>query len=386
MPGKESLAAPVEELNQSLVEANNGLGFNLFNILAAAEKEKNLFISPSSIITALAMTYNGADGETRSAMEQTLQLEGMSMDEVNAAFADLLTILQNPDPKVELTAANSLWAREGVDFEEDFLQRNRDYFQAEVAELDFENPDAAETINNWVSDKTRNKIDGIVEPPINPDTILFLINAIYFKGDWSEPFEKELTRDMAFKQPVGEEKEHPIMFRYGSYRYLENELFQAVSLPYGKNERISMYVFLPLPEMDLEQFYADLNPSNWKRWIDSFSSMDGELGLPRFEFEYETSLNDALIALGMGPAFDENAADFSGMRPIPPRLYISEVKHKTFVEVNEEGTEAAAATSVEVGITSMPETFYMVVDRPFFFAIADDLTGTILFIGSVFEP
>lgn len=386
MFGKESLAAPVEELDQSLVDANNGLGFNLFSILANTEKEKNLFISPSSIITALAMTYNGAAGETRSAMEKTLQLEGMSMDEVNAAFADLLTILQNPDPKVELTVANSLWAREGVDFKEDFLQRNRDYFQAEVAELDFDDPDAAETINHWVRDNTRNKIDGIVEPPINPDTVLFLINAIYFKGDWSEPFEKELTRDMVFKQPDGKKKEHPIMFRYGNYRYLENELFQAVSLPYGKNERISMYVFLPLPEIDLEQFYADLNPSNWKRWIDSFNSMEGELGLPRFKFEYETSLNDALTALGMGPAFDENTADLSGMRPIPPRLYISEVKHKTFVEVNEEGTEAAAVTSVEIGVTSMPETFYMVVDRPFFFAIADDLTGTILFMGSVFEP
>jgi len=144
IPGKESLAAPVEELDQSLVDANNGLGFNLFNILADTEKEKNLFISPSSIIAALAMTYNGADGETRTAMEKTLQLEGMSMDEVNAAFADLLTILQNSDPKVELTVANSLWAREGVEFNEDFLQRNRDYFQAEVAELDFENPDAAD--------------------------------------------------------------------------------------------------------------------------------------------------------------------------------------------------------------------------------------------------
>jgi serine protease inhibitor len=384
--GSEGLAAPVEELDERLVDANNGFGLNLFSELVGTEPAKNIFISPASVITALAMTYNGADGETKRAMEELMLLKGMSMDEINAAFADLLTILQNPDPKVELTVANSLWAREGVAFNEDFLKRNEDYFGAEVAELNFDDNGAADTINAWVKEKTRNKIDGIVTPPINPETVLFLINAIYFKGEWSDPFDPEMTRDLTFNLPDGSQKDLPVMFKNDDFRYLETEDFQAVSLPYGKNERVSMYLFLPAANSSLEELYGEMNITNWNKWIASFGSMEGEVGLPRFKFEYETSLNDALKNLGMGIAFDDSAVDFSGMRSIPPRLVISEVKHKTYVEVNEEGTEAAAVTSVEVGMTAMPETFSMIIDRPFFFAIADDLTGTILFMGSVTNP
>jgi len=384
--GSEGLAAPVEELNEQLVDANNGFGLKMFYELAGAEPGENILISPASIITALAMTYNGADGETREAMEKTLMLEGMSMEEVNEAFADLLTILQNPDPKVELAVANSLWAREGIAFNEDFLKRNEDYFGAEVAELDFNDAGAAEAINDWVKEKTRNKIDGIIDPPIKPETVLFLINAIYFKGEWSDPFDPDMTGNRDFNLPDGSVKEIPVMIKNDDFRYLETDDFQAVSLPYGKNERVSMYIFLPASDSSLDQLYGEMNLLNWKRWIASFGSMEGEVGLPRFKFEYETSLKDALAALGMAIAFDESAADFSGMHPIPPNLFISEVKHKTFIEVNEEGTEAAAVTSVEVGMTAMPETFSMIIDRPFFFAIADDMTGTILFMGSVLNP
>ena len=386
MFGSEGFAAPVEELNEQLVDANNGFGIKMFYELAGAEPEKNIFISPASIITALAMTYNGADGETREAMEKTLMFEGMSMEEVNEAFADLLTILQNPDPKVELVVANSLWAREGIAFNEDFLKRNEDYFGAKVTELDFNDSGAAATINKWVQEQTRDKIDSIVNPPINPETVLFLINAIYFKGEWSDPFDPDLTGNRDFNLPDGSVKETPVMIKNDDFRYLETDDFQAVSLPYGKNERVSMYIFLPASDSSLEQFYGEMNLLNWKRWIASFGSMEGEVGLPRFKFEYETSLKDALAALGMGIVFDESAADFSGMHPVPPNLYISEVKHKTFIEVNEEGTEAAAVTSVEVGMTAMPETFSMIIDRPFFFAIADDMTGSILFMGSVLNP
>ncbi len=383
---EQGIAAPVEELDNRLVQANNDFGFNLFRELTQAKPETNIFISPASVLTALVMTYNGAEGETRSAMEETLLLQGMTMAKVNNLFADLLTILGNPDPKVELAMANSLWAREGVDFNEGFLQRNRDYFGAEVNTLDFSNAGAADLINNWVKEQTHNKIDGIVNPPINPDTILFLINAIYFKGAWSEPFDPETTHKIPFHLPDGTEKQHPVMFRGDDFRCLENELFEAVSLPYGENERISMYVFLPAEGVTLEQLYAYMDTANWEKWLGSFSTMAGDIGLPRFKFVYETSLNDALTALGMGNAFDGSSADFSGMRPIPPRLVISEVKHKTFIEVNEEGTEAAAVTSVEVGMTAMPDQFTMIVDRPFFFTIVDDLTGTILFMGSITEP
>jgi serine protease inhibitor len=383
---KESLAAPVMELDGRLVEANNGFGFNLLQQLREKEPEENIFISPASVAMALAMTYNGAEGETRRAMAETLLLQGMSLEEINKAFADLKTILENPDPKVELAVANSLWARAGMAFEEDFLQRNRDYFAAKTTELDFSLPGAAGEINGWVKEQTRGKIDRIVEPPINPMTVLFLINAIYFKGDWSEPFDAGQTREIPFTLADGTVRPHPVMFKEGDYRTFETEDFEAVSLPYGKTGRVSMYVFLPARESSLADFYLDLNRENWDRWMNAFTGQQAEIGLPGFKFEYEASLNDALAALGMAGAFDEEAADFSGMRPIPPNLFISEVKHKTFVEVNEKGTEAAAVTSVEMRLTAMPEMFTLIVDRPFFFAIVDNQTGTILFMGSVSDP
>lgn len=388
--GKETtrgLAAPAEDLDERLVLSNNSLGFNIFHMLRPVDESENIFISPSSILTALAMTYNGAGGETREAMAKTLFFEDMSPEEVNSSFADLLTILQNPDPRVEMAVANSLWAREGIDFKEDFLAQNEQYFHAEITDLDFNDPQAADAINGWVKEQTRGAIDEIIEPPINPLTVLFLINAIYFNGEWTEPFDPELTREINFHLPDGSEKKHPVMFKNDEFSYLETELFQAVRLPYGENERLGMYVFLPSEEAGLDGFYAELGADNWARWTGSFGTGEGEVGLPRFEFEYEAALNDALKALGMEIAFDDSAADFSGMRDIPPRLYISDVKHKSFVKVNEEGTEAAAATSVEIRLESaMPHYFTMIVDRPFFFAIVDDMTGTIVFMGSVYEP
>jgi len=311
----------------------------------------------------------------------------MSKEEVNKAFADLLTILQNPDPKVEMAAANSLWTRKGVDFKEDFLQDNKDYFDAEASSLDFDDPAAAEKINEWVKGKTGGAIEDMVEPPIDPLTVLFLINAIYFNGEWSDPFDPDLTREIPFHLPGGSRTDHPVMFKEGECDYLETELFQAVRLPYGENKRLGMYVFLPSEEAGLEGFMEELNPGTWTDWTASFSNREGELGLPRFTFEYEASLNDPLKTLGMEIAFDDKAADFSGMRDIPPRLYISDVKHKSFIEVNEEGTEAAAATSVEIRVESArPDHFTMIADRPFFFAITDEQTGAILFMGILQEP
>ena len=373
-------------LDQRLVEANNGLGFNIFLKLAEAGKGQNLFISPASIIISLAIAYNGSAGDTRLAMEKTMQLEGMPMEEINAAFASLLNILQDPDLGVDLILANSLWAREGVGFNEDFLKRNQDYFRAKIAELNFNSDDAASIINKWVSSNTQNRIKGIVDPPINGDLILYLINAIYFKGQWTETFENRLTKENSFYLPGGSVKKHPTMFREGGFRYLENKLFQAVSLPYGKDARLSMYVFLPAEGIGLEGLYSELGSANWKRWIDSFGSTKVELGLPRFQFEYASSLKNVLAALGMGLAFDENRADFSGIRPLPPMLYFSEVKHKTFVQVNEKGTEAAAAFSMSTSLSLEELNKRMIVDRPFFFSIVDNVTGTIIFMGTVLEP
>lgn len=380
-------AHAADYVDTRLVQANTSFAFDLFQELRREATSENIFISPASISLALAMTYNGAAGDTAEAMADVLGFSGLSLEELNTAFKDLNSILNNPDPKVQLAVANSLWAREGVDFYEEFLQRNRDYYEAEVAALDFDKPDAADKINRWVEQKTNDKIKDLVTPPIDPATVMFLINAIYFKADWQEPFDPARTREIPFTLPDGSVKEHPVMFREGEFRYLDGDGFQAVSLPYGKNGRISMYVFLPDAERSLDNFAEQLSATEWGNWMQAFTETEGILGLPRFSFEYEASLNTALMSLGMDIAFNPSAADFSAMRAIPPNLYIAEVKHKSFVEVNEKGTEAAAATSVEMQVASAPlDYFYMTVDRPFYFSIVDDKTGSILFMGSVNEP
>lgn len=386
LPQKVS-AEPADHVDQGLIDGNTAFGFGILRNLCENDPRKNIFISPASISMALAMTANGASGETLQGMLNALHLQGMSLDEMNRAFAELQSILRNPDPKVELTVANSLWARQGVDFNADFLQRNGDYFAAEISSLDFNDPGAVPAINLWVEQQTGGKIKEIVQAPIDPLTVLYLINAIYFNGAWSDEFDPGLTREIPFKLPDGTEKKHAVMFREGSYRYFQGNDFEAAILPYGENRRIAMTVFLPSPESSLADFYRTLTPENWAAWQLSFREMDGEMGLPRFKFEYEVSLNAILKELGMECAFDPQRADFSGMHPIPPELFISDVRHKTYVDVNEEGTEAAAVTSVECRCTSLqPDRFSMIIDRPFFFAITDQKTGAVLFMGAVNEP
>ncbi len=385
--GQAAPAEPAASVDPRLVEANTAFAFDLFQALHAEGPARNIFISPASVSLALAMTYNGAAAETAAAMAKTLHLQELDREEMNSAFADLRTILQNPDPKVELALANSLWARQGQDFYNDFLQRNRDYFDARVEALDFDQPQAAETINRWVEEKTKGKIKDLIEPPIDPLTVLFLINAISLKAQWSESFDPDRTREIPFHLPEGSSIEHPVMFREGEFQYLPGDGFQAIFLPYGKNGRVGLYLFLPDPDRDLEDFYQQLDRSRWASWRGSFSPTKGTVGLPRFQFEYETTLNDGLKSLGMAIAFDSAAADFSAMRAVPPNLYIAEVRHKTFIEVNEAGTEAAGATSVEIREESASlDQFSLIADRPFFFSIVDQKTGVILFMGAVSNP
>ncbi|MEH2240814.1 serpin family protein [Nostoc sp.] len=369
-----------------IVESSNKFGFKLFSeVLKNDGGQKNIFISPSSVAIALAMTYNGASGSTQQAMAKTLELQGMNLPEINSSYAAALKqLLDNSDAKVQLSIANSLWANQDVSFAPDFLQRTQDFYQAKVSNLNFKDAAAPSIINNWVKENTNGKIDKIVET-IKPDEVLFLINAIYFKGKWSKEFDKNQTAQYPFYVTSGKQKQHPMMSQSGDYRYYESKQFQAVSLPYGKDGKFSFYIFLPKQNSNLKAFYQNLNIENWEKWMTQFSKQKGFIRLPRFKTEYDVTLNDALKTLGMSEAFSSNA-NFSGMGK---NFAISEVKHKTFVEVNEEGTEAAAATSVGIVATSLreePEPFRMIVDRPFFCAIRDNQTGSLLFMGSIIEP
>jgi len=375
--------APAESVDPRQAAANTGFGFKLFHELAQGDPGQNIFISPASVSMALAMTYNGADGATKETMTKVLELQGMSLEEVNRANAELKTILENPDPGVQLTVANSLWAREDIDFKPEFVQRNRDYYAAEVNTLDFSRPGAEQAINNWVKENTGGRIDNIVER-IEANDALFLINAIYFKGSWAEKFDPSETKAGLFNLPDGTQVKRPMMSRTGQYGYYQGDNFQSVRIPYG-NQRISMYVFLPEQESGLAEFYRHLDAANWEKWMPKFTDTTVQLVLPRFKYEYAMSLKETLKNLGMQVAFDSEQADFGNMCPIPPVpvIYIGDVTHKTFIEVNEEGTEAAAATSVVVECKGIPQIVNMLVDRPFFFAVRDELTGTILFMGTV---
>ena len=374
-------------INTNVVTANTQFGFNLFNDIRKTEQNRNIFISPFSVSVALAMTLNGASGETEQAMTNTLQLQGLDSEPINTGYAGLRHALQTSDPKVTLAIANSLWARQDVPFKQDFLQRNTQFFGAEVSTLDFTDPNTLTTINQWVNTNTNGKITKILDE-INRDAVLFLINAIYFKGSWQTEFDPSRTRDGTFHLATGDEKQVSMMTRTGDYSYYENheEKFQAISLPYGEG-RMSMYIFLPYRESDLNTFLDVLNIENWENWVSQFHEQEVFLSMPKFKLEYEKTLNNPLVSLGMGIAFAPGLADFSRMADLEvlgKNLYIGEVLHKAVVEVNEEGTEAAAVTSVGIRATSVPPAF--IVDRPFFFAIRDNETKTVLFMGTVVDP
>jgi len=377
----ECPSVPESEIAGELASGYTSFGFKLYSKLLEEEKDKNIFISPSSIALALSLTYNGAEKDTKDAMAEVLEFNGLDINDLNKGNQALINSLKNTDSKVELAIANSLWCNPDIKFKEDFIKRCQDYYFAEVSN-EFTEP----AINGWIKENTRGKIEKVIDE-VPEDAILYLINAIYFKGIWTYEFDKEKTKEMDFHLTDGTKMKHPMMVQGGKFNYYRGENFQAVSLPYG-DEKYSMYIFLPDEDSGLEEFQKNLTAENWEKWMKSFLMMDGDLTLPRFKIEYGVLLNDALIALGMGNAFG-GGADFSGMSDVS--AFISRVIHKTFVEVNEEGTEAAAVTVVEMTRTTSldnppPQRFSMKVDRPFFFAIRDNDMGTILFMGSVMEP
>ncbi len=370
-----------------LVEADNKFAFKLFREVNEQDTGKNIFISPLSVGMALGMTYNGAAGATREAMQEALELQGMTIEEVNEAYGSLIDLLRDLDPQVEFLLANSIWYRNTMTFEQEFLDLNVQYFDAEVSALDFNSPSAANTINDWVYQNTSGRIEEIVGNPIDPATIMFLINAIYFKADWASQFDKDLTQDAPFYLEDGSQTtvdmmrhEDEVSIRY--YNDWDSHI-QVVDLPYG-GQAYSMTILLPEDPEGIADLIEGLTHDQWTGWIAALDSTSQYVSMPKFMLEYELTMNDVLSALGMSIAFDTNAADFTNMYA-PGGVFISKVKHKTFVEVNEEGTEAAAVTSVEMGLTSVgPQP--IVIDRPFVFAIRENHSGTILFVGKMLNP
>src|SRR5215510_5447335 len=283
----ESRRPAVEgKFDERLVAANNRFGFELFNQLQLKDRGKNVFYSPLSVALALSMAYNGAAGETKEAMRRTLKTEGLSLDELNQASAALINSLRSSDPKVELAVANSLWARREVKFKEDFLERNRQFFAAEVASLDFGAPSALTAINNWVSRNTKSKIPSIIDQ-IDTEDVMFLINAVYFKGEWENKFEEELTKNEPFYPLSGPQKEVPMMSQSGDYLYYRGDKFQAVRLFYGAKSA-SLDLFLPDNDSSIGDLLKGLSFEQCGQWTGSFHQASGDIKIPRFKMDYES--------------------------------------------------------------------------------------------------
>jgi serine protease inhibitor len=363
-----------------LVAGGNAFAFELLReATRTLRPDSNSFLSPLSASMALGMALNGASGQTLDDMQAALRLAGMTEVELNQGYRGLIPLLRALDPRTEMRIANSMWARQGLAIKQTFVDAGRTYFDAEVRSLDFASPEAAKAINQWVSTKTNERIPTLLDQ-IGGDEVLFLINAIYFKGKWRERFDPKDTHDGPFHGADGRNRTTPLMRQEKTLRYDETSEYQAVDLLYG-NGAFAMTVLLPKPKQTPSELLARLNPADWKALTERFHDAEVNLTLPRFRLEYTRRLNEDLKAMGMGVAFYPERADFSRIADVRPNLYLSRVNQKTFVEVNEEGTEAAAATDVGVALASAPQVFEMKVDRPFVFAIRERLSGTVLFLG-----
>lgn len=373
--------------DKTLAESGNKFGLTLFREIVAEEPDTNIFISPLSVSLALGMTYNGANGETRTAIQQTLELHDLAIEEVIWSFKNLIDVLSNLDPKVIFEIANSIWYRNGIAVKDEFLNLNQTYFNAEIDALDFNNDASCDIINNWVDEKTHGKITEILKPPIDSATIMFLINAIYFKGDWTIQFDPEYTREASFHLIDGSSNKCNMMTMQDTLGYLENAYFQAVDLPYGDGD-FSMTIFLPKADNggDVNALASILTKTNLENWLGSFAEEEILLYMPKFEVEYGIKLKEILTALGMGIAFTPGMADFTNIADL--ELYINDVRHKTYIKVDEVGTEAAAVTIVEIMMTSTePPTFKtMRINHPFLFVIREHSSESILFMGKITNP
>ena len=375
------------------VEGNNAFAVALYDQLR--NRDGNLFLSPESISTALAMTYAGARGETASEMAKTLHFT-LPPDRLHPAMGALLSDLNAPHDGYKLRVANALWAQQGYVFRDEFLNMTKSDYGAGFNTVDFKGATEASriTINEWVQQKTEDKIkDLLSRDAISGSTKLVLTNAIYFKGDWQAQFDKAQTKDEEFHLSSERKVIAPLMHREDRFNYFNGGTFQALEIPY-KSTELSMIVFLPNEVSGLPALEASLTAMSMRQWLGQLRPASKViLTVPKFKMTHEFLLGDTLIAMGMPLAFRDGSADFTGMTgDTHRRLFISAVIHKAYIDVNEEGTEAAAATAVVMGgATAMapgfrPQPIVFRADHPFFFVIRDNPSGGILFMGRVTDP
>jgi serpin B len=360
---------------QKRVNQDNEFAFDIFKKTSNESNQANVLISPLSISIALGMTLNGATDETKTGIEKALKMSGLTLDNINDYYKVMQTTLPTIDPKTTLNIANSIWYKTGYPVKTEFLTVNKNYFNAEVREMDFSQAWAKDTINNWIARKTNNHIKDMLDQ-IPADVVMYLINAVYFKGMWKQPFNVKATKETNFTNYLNTQQKVNMMYQKDTFSYFANEKAQYLDMPYGNNA-FSMTVILPTQISSINEVLETLDAESWNLTLNKMESEEVMVYLPRFKSKSKFLLNNVLKSMGMARAFEDND-EFRNMANSD--LYISRVLHDTAIEVTEEGTVAAAATIVEMTEKAMFNSIFN-ANRPFIYIIREKSTGVILFIG-----
>ena len=375
----------ISATEESIISSSNDFSFDIFSRINQTTPNKNLFISPLSISTALSMTSNGAIGETKVGIKNTLHQSDLTDEEINTAYKNLADFLTNLDPKVIMQLANSNWYKDEYHIEEAFKTILLEYYDAEVKAADFSDAATKDLINGWIEDKTNGKIKDMLDQ-IPSNAVMYLINAIYLKATWQYEFDKDKTAKEAFYLADGSVVQTDMMDGKGvkANIYIDNE-FQFVEIPYG-NGQFVFSIIMPSDSENLNSLISDLNYEQFNsEMLQKADTGTFEVYLPKFKIEYKLLLNDILSSMGMAQSFGGNA-DFSNLFVEELSLFISRVLHQSFIEVNEEGAEAAAATVVEIRETSAGPPSHLSINKPFAFLIREKHSNTILFAGKLLDP
>jgi serpin B len=383
--GKDPINIELSSIELRLAEEGRVFGMDfLASVLAEQPDKDNVVISPLSLNMALAMVWNGAAGDTRTAIQKAMGMSDYQPEEVNAYFKKLKEALLKTDPTTKLALANSIWAKKGFPFKESFFDVNRQWYDAKISELDFSDPKSVGTINQWCADNTNGLIKKMIDK-IPGDMVMYLMNALYFKGTWAEvcEFQKNDTKDADFRKENGETVKVKMMNQMSNQPYYNDENLSLTSLPYG-NGAFRMVFVLPNDGVSFNEMVEQLQTPEYLTYcLNMARTYAVNLFIPKFQIEYEIDLKQPLSTMGMGIAFTD-FADFSGMSA--NSLLISEAKQKTYIKVDEEGTEAAAVTSIGMELTSNPPPPQQVTfraERPFMFLIQEKSSGVVLFVGKI---
>jgi serpin B len=376
----EPVTIPLSTEQLQLVQSENDFAFDLFNLIVeSADKQENLVISPLSVSYAVAMLSNGAAGTTLDGILEAMRVTGIDIGSLNASYSDLTKALLSIDKRVAMNIANSVWIENMFTPKNPFIKALTDYYDAETHNFSITDPTVPDIINAWIEDKTNGIIKEMIDE-LEDNTVMLLINAIYLKARWKYEFDKSDTRDRPFNISSEEQVSVPVMYNKNKFKALSANGFLVAEMPYGQGNYV-MNVILPPEDVEGK---CTITRAQFDTWMAGLSMKEAEIYMPRFKFGYKSGLNPHLTDMGMGTAFNPGFADFSNISDLD--LYVDEVLHQAHIETNEEGTEAAAAIAISIGVTSMPDIFILNLNRPFFFVIREIQTSSIIFMGRVSDP